>query len=66
MFSRYRQFDINMLLSMVNMQLRNHYASPDALASAYSMELPLLDKRLAAAGYHYQPNQNQYRLTESL
>ena len=61
MFRRYLQMDTDMLLSMVNMQLRNHYANPAELASAYGLELERLEQRLMAAGYQYQPSQNQYR-----
>lgn len=61
MFKRYLQMDPDMLLSMVNMQLRNHCDSPATLARYYELELPLLEQRLARAGYGYQPEQNQYR-----
>ena len=66
MFSRYLQMDINMLLSMVNMQLRNHYASPAELASGHGLELLLLEQRLQAAGYQYHAQQNQYRDASAL
>lgn len=66
MFNRYLQMDINMLLSMVNMQLRNHYASPAELASGHELELALLEQRLLAAGYQYHAQQNQYRDASTL
>lgn len=50
-----------MLLSVVNTLLRDRYADLDALCADEDVSRPSLEQRLAAIGYVYQPEQNQFR-----
>jgi hypothetical protein len=50
-----------MLLSFVNTQLRDHYASLSELAAAYSVDADELAGKLAAIDYHYDEGTNQFR-----
>lgn len=53
--------DPAMLLSFVNMKLRDQYDSPDALCDDLGWERAQLDARLAAGGFFYDAPCNQYR-----
>lgn len=55
--------DPYMLLSVVNTQLRDHYASFQALASAYMAEPETLTATLASIGYQYEEAHNQFIAT---
>lgn len=61
MFANYLTMDEAMLLSLVNMQLRNRFDSLAALANFYELDEQALDQRLTASGYCYQAASNQYR-----
>lgn len=61
MFANYLTMDEAMLLSLVNMQLRNRFDSPAALANFYELDALALHERLTASGYHYHAASNQYR-----
>ncbi len=61
MFANYLTMDEAMLLSLVNMQLRNRFDSLAALANFYELDEQALDQRLTAAGYRYHAASNQYR-----
>lgn len=50
-----------MLLSMVNMLLRDEYSSLDELCASEDMDRDSLVGRLAAAGFEYMPAINQFR-----
>lgn len=50
-----------MLLSAVNLKLRNYYSSLDALCEDMSEDKDALCTRLASIGYHYDPEQNQFK-----
>lgn len=50
-----------MLYSMVNMKLRDQYPSLDELCAAEDIDRPDLEKRLADAGFEYEPSANQFR-----
>lgn len=52
--------DPAMLLSFVNMKLRDHYASLDALCEDLDTDRAELAERLAAIGYHYDREKNQF------
>ena len=49
-----------MLLSVVNTQLRDHYANLEELAAAYMTDEDSIRTLLAAADYHYDENRNQF------
>ncbi len=53
--------DPYMLLSFVNTQLRDNYASPAELCAALSLDPEDLTARLAAADFHYIPALNQFK-----
>ncbi|MGB6190045.1 DUF4250 domain-containing protein [Aeromonas molluscorum] len=53
--------DVNMLLSLVNMQLRDHYADLDDLCNAQELDRAALEARLASGDFHYQAQQKQFR-----
>ena len=59
--TRFATMDINMLLSVVNMQLRDHYADLDDLCLAQDLDKEALIARLAGGDFHYQPDQKQFR-----
>jgi hypothetical protein len=50
-----------MLLSVVNTQLRDHYASLSELAAAYMVDEAELSGKLAAINYSYDKETNQFR-----
>ncbi len=50
-----------MLLSVVNMKLRDEFDSLDALCAALDLDRAELEKRLAAAGFAYDPARNAFR-----
>lgn len=59
--TRFATMDINMLLSVVNMQLRDHYADLDDLCRAQDLDKEALIAQLAGGDFHYQPDQKQFR-----
>jgi len=50
-----------MCLSFVNTQLRDAYNSLEELCRAFDVKKEELEERLAAVGYVYQPDLNQFR-----
>lgn len=56
--------DGNILLSLVNMKLRNEFSSVSSLCRFYAIERALLEQRLLAGGFVYQPSINQFRAHE--
>lgn len=49
-----------MLMSVVNMKLRDHYATLDALCDDLDTDRAALKSKLAAVGYRYDPQLNQF------
>ena len=49
-----------MLLSFVNMKLRDFYGSLDAFCEEMDADKQELTEKLAAAGYHYDGEQNRF------
>ena len=49
-----------MLLSAVNMKLRDRYASLDALCEDLDVSRAELEEKLAAVGYAYDAAQNRF------
>ena len=49
------------LLSFVNMKLRDEYPSMDELCAALDIDQAALEEKLAAIGYAYDPAANQFR-----
>lgn len=52
--------DAVLLLSVVNMKLRDNYSSLDALCEDLDESREELCNRLAAIGYNYDENVNQF------
>ncbi len=56
--------DPYILLSTINMKLRNHFSSPQRLCAYYHIELNDLDIAMQQIGYFYDKEQNQYRILD--
>ncbi len=52
--------DPTMLLSVVNMKLRDEYSSLDALCEDLAVSPDELKQKLAAAGFEYNPSTNRF------
>lgn len=50
-----------MLLSMINMRLRDDYPDLDELCAAMDINKTELTERLKSAGFEYIPSINQFR-----
>lgn len=50
-----------MLMSVVNTKLRDCYADLDALCEDMGIDRAALERQLAAAGFEYMPEINQFR-----
>ena len=50
-----------MLLSAVNMKLRDYYPTLDELCKSEDIEPATLKEKLGAAGFEYMPEINQFR-----
>lgn len=50
-----------MLLSAINMQLRDNYSSLKELAASYMIEENEIIEKLAAINYTYDENTNQFK-----
>ena len=53
--------DPMMLFSLINMKLRDQYASLDALCDDLELDRADLEARLAAVGFCYDEKQNRFR-----
>jgi hypothetical protein len=53
--------DPYMLLSMVNTKLRDEYSSLHDLCASLGEDEETLSSRLTAAGFTYDPKQNQFK-----
>lgn len=52
--------DPNILVSMINMKLRDFYPSLDALCDGMDESKADIESRLAAAGWAYDSERNQF------
>ena len=52
--------DPYMLLSMINMKLRDQYASLDALCDDLDESKAAIEETLAQIGYHYNSEKNAF------
>ena len=50
-----------MLVSLLNMKLRNEFTDIQALCNRFAIQLPELTKKLKNIGYVYHAPLNQYR-----
>jgi len=53
--------DPHLLLGLVNTELRNHCDSLEDLVKTHHLDKSAFVDKLGAAGYVYQPEQNQFR-----
>lgn len=49
-----------MLVSFLNLNLRDYYASFDALCEALELDKEEVEKKLDSIDYHYKPEYNQF------
>ena len=52
--------DANILLSYVNLKLRDFYSSLDALCDDMDVSRTEIEEKLSTIGYHYQEEKNQF------
>ena len=60
-WTRFAQMDPQLLVGLVNTELRNHSDSLEDLCQTHALDQRELCAYLAAAGYDYQPQQKQFR-----
>ena len=53
--------DINIMLSMINMKLRDEFSSLESFANYYSLSKEEIIERLEEKGYQYNENENQFK-----
>ena len=56
----FKTMDINILLSIVNMKLRDEFENLDELARFYDISKEELQDKLNLLGYHYCTETNQF------
>jgi len=61
MLANYQKMDINMLLSIVNMKLRDEKQSLDNFCISYQLDKALLLQRLANHAFIFDEVQNQFK-----
>lgn len=53
--------DVHILISIVNMKLRNEFSTLSSLCVRFELDEQALIERLESAGYVYASEQNQFR-----
>lgn len=53
--------DPNILVSMINMKLRDYYSSLDSFCDDIDIEKEIVINKLQKAGYEYIESQNQFK-----
>jgi hypothetical protein len=59
--SHYLAMDPHLLLGLLNTELRNHCESLEDLVKTHNLDPQALIDKMAATGYVYHPEQNQFR-----
>jgi N12 class adenine-specific DNA methylase len=59
--SNFLKMDPHLLVGLLNTELRNHCDSLTELVKTHHLDPELVIGKMAAAGYVYQPEQNQFR-----
>ncbi|WP_323898473.1 DUF4250 domain-containing protein [Aeromonas hydrophila] len=59
--NNFATMDVNMLLSLINMQLRDRFDDLDDLCKSQDLDKAALVARLASGDFHYQEDQKQFR-----
>lgn len=60
-WTKFISMDPQLLVGLVNTELRNHSQSLEDLCRTHDIEMEALIDRLASADYHYQAEQKQFR-----
>ena len=55
------KMDPNILVSMINMKLRDSYSDLDSYCDDMDISRDLLEEKLKSAGYKYQSDINQFK-----
>ncbi|GAB6264191.1 DUF4250 domain-containing protein [Photobacterium sp. CCB-ST2H9] len=58
---KFETMDPVMLMSIVNMKIRDEFGDLEALTRFYEIDQAVLVARLAAAGFDYLPEAKQFR-----
>ena len=61
MLDNYQTMDINILLSIVNMKLRNEKQQLAVFCNRYQLDLTILQHRLESNGFVYDAQQSQFK-----
>lgn len=59
--SNFSNMDVHMLMSIVNMKLRDEYADLDNLVRSFDIDKTALQEKLATGDYHYNEQSRQFR-----
>ncbi|NVH49612.1 DUF4250 domain-containing protein [Photobacterium damselae subsp. damselae] len=59
--SKFEAMDPIMLMSIVNMKIRDEFGDLDSLVKFYDIDKDKLIKKLANAGFDYLPEAKQFR-----
>ncbi|MBC7002873.1 DUF4250 domain-containing protein [Photobacterium sp. BZF1] len=59
--NKYETMDPVMLMSIVNMKIRDEFGDLDALIKFYDIDKEKLVAKLASAGFDYLPEAKQFR-----
>ena len=59
--NKYQTMDPVMLMSIVNMKIRDEFGDLDALVKYYDIDKDKLVAKLASAGFDYLPEAKQFR-----
>jgi|TARA_Y100000385_G_C12672851_1_gene458727 hypothetical protein len=60
-WSQFQRIDPQLLLGLINTELRNHADSLQDLCRTHEIDQAELCAYLASANYHFQAEQNQFR-----
>jgi hypothetical protein len=59
--SNFSSMDVHMLMSIVNMKLRDEHGDLGNLVRAFDLDKAALIEKLATGDYHYNEQNNQFR-----
>lgn len=59
--THFKNMDVNILLSIINMQLRDKFQSLDDLVRYHDIDSTILCDKLALANFHYDSTTNQFK-----
>lgn len=58
--SNYKEMDPYMLLSIINLKLRDYYGNIDSMCDDLGFEKDIIGQRLKECGYIYNKDTNQF------